>query len=80
MRFHKFLEPTISHILVVNALNLVIGVTKNAFYKKALVLKLAEIAIREQGRHSSAEFPAFSWHMRTQLYCRGFRTSLFLIT
>jgi hypothetical protein len=58
------------------ALNLVTGVTENAFYKKAPVLKLAEIAIREEERHSSAEFPAFSWLMRTQLYCGGFRASL----
>jgi hypothetical protein len=37
-----------------------LGVTGNAFYKKAPVLKIAEIAIREKGRHLSAEFPAFS--------------------
>jgi hypothetical protein len=60
MRFHKFLEPTISHILVVSALNYVIGVTGNAILQKAPVLKIAEIAIRAQGRHSSAEFSAFS--------------------
>jgi hypothetical protein len=52
MRFHKFLELTISHILVVNALNLVIGVPGNAILQKIPVLKIAEVAIREQGRHS----------------------------
>jgi hypothetical protein len=60
MHFQKFLEPTISHILMVSALNLVIGGNRKCILQKAPVLKIAEIAIREQGRHLSAEFPAFS--------------------
>jgi hypothetical protein len=60
MRFHKFLEPTTSRILVVSALTLVIGGNRKCILQKAPVLKIAEIAVCEQRTHSSAEFLAFS--------------------
>jgi hypothetical protein len=60
MHFQKFLEPTISHFLMVSALKLVIEGNRKCILQKAPVLKIAEIATREQGRHLSAEFPAFS--------------------
>jgi hypothetical protein len=60
MRVYQLLESTILHLPVVSARNLVIGGTRNAVLEKDPMLNIAaEDVIRAQGRHSSAEFPAF---------------------